>query len=477
MPTSDEAAIAHLHQAFAAQKAAFVRCLYPSIDERRGHIAALIRMITSHRARIKEALRADFSVHPEAFSDLAEVLGVVTRAMYAAENVAVWAADEERFTDPSIFGSARATIRRRPKGVIGNIVPWNFPFDLSLGPLVEMLAAGNRAIMKPSEYTPACGEVLREMIAATFAPDHVTVVAGGVDLARAFCNMRWDHLLYTGSPAIGREVAKAAAQNLVPVTLELGGKSPVLLHDDAITAENVAQILGAKAIKNGQMCISTDYCLVPRARVPDFVRHARAHMLERMPGYSRSDDCAGIISERHLDRLVGMLAEARTRGCEVITLENDAQVDRATRRMPLSLVLDPPEDLALMQEEIFGPILPIKSYDSLNEAIDYVNGRERPLALYVFAADEQVAEDILGRTISGGACINACAAHGAVPSLGFGGIGESGTGRHHGIDGFREFSNPRGVFVRGKGDLFDAFTPPYGEMANQIADFALGPKS
>ncbi|WP_394845390.1 aldehyde dehydrogenase family protein [Pendulispora brunnea] len=477
MPNTDEAAIAQLHEAFAAQKAAFVRCLYPSIDERRGHLAALIRAVTSYRARIKEALRADFAVHPEAFSDLAEVLSVVTRAMYAAENVTVWAADEERFTDPSIFGSARATIRRRPKGVIGNIVPWNFPFELSLGPLVEMLAAGNRAILKPSEYTPACGEVLREMIAENFAPDHVTVVVGGVDLARAFCNMRWDHLLYTGSPAIGREVAKAAAQNLVPVTLELGGKSPVLLHEDAITAENVAQILGAKAIKNGQMCISTDYCLVPRASVPDFVRHARAHMLERMPGYSRSEDCAGIISERHLDRLVGMLAEARSRGCEVITLENDAQVDRATRRMPLSLVLDPPEDLALMQEEIFGPILPIKSYDSLDEAIAYVNGRERPLALYVFANDEQVAEDILARTISGGACINACAAHGAVPSLGFGGIGESGTGRHHGIDGFREFSNPRGVFVRGKGDLFDAFTPPYGEMANTIADFALGPKS
>ena len=477
MPNTDEAAIAQLHQAFAAQKAAFVRCIYPSVEERRGHLAGLIRMVTSHRARIKEALRADFAVHPEAFSDLAEVLGVVNRAMYAAENLTVWAADEERFTDPAVFGSARATIRRRPKGVIGNIVPWNFPFDLSLGPLVEMLAAGNRSILKPSEYTPACGEVLRDMIAEAFAPDHVTVVTGGVDLARAFCNVRWDHLLYTGSPSIGREVAKAAAQNLVPVTLELGGKSPVLLHDDAVTPENVAQILGVKAIKNGQMCISTDYCLVPRARVADFVRLARAHMSERMPGYSRSDDCAGIISERHLDRLVGMLAEARSSGCEVITLESDGQVDRATRRMPLSLVLDPGDGLALMQEEIFGPILPIKPYDSLDQAIDYVNARERPLALYIFANDERVAEDILARTISGGACINACAAHGAVPSLGFGGIGESGTGRHHGIDGFREFSNPRGVFVRGKGDLFDAFTPPYGDMANTIADFALGPKS
>jgi coniferyl-aldehyde dehydrogenase len=352
--------------------------------------------------------------------------------------------------------------------VIGNIVPWNFPFDLSVGPLVEMLAAGNRVVIKPSEYTPACGALLQQMIRATFEPERVDVVVGGLELARAFTRIRWDHLLYTGSPAIGREIAKAAAEQLVPVTLELGGKCPAIVTADSVNAESVKQILGTKALKNGQMCISVDYCLVPREQLEQFAELVADHAREEMSGYSHSDSCTGIISTRHLQRIERLLEEARAAGADVRPLEEAGEVDPDARQLPMSLVLDPSEDLGLMQEEIFGPILPVKPYDSLDEAIEHVNAGERPLALYVFAKDEAVADDVLRRTTSGGACVNCAAVHGALPSLPFGGIGQSGSGRHHGIEGFREFSNPRGVVVRGTGDLADAFLPPYGPVAAAI---------
>jgi acyl-CoA reductase-like NAD-dependent aldehyde dehydrogenase len=335
-----------------------------------------------------------------------------------------------------------------------------------------MLAAGNRVVIKPSEYTPACGELLREMIRATFDRDQVDVVVGGLDLAREFTHVRWDHLLYTGSPAVGREVAKAAAERLVPVTLELGGKCPAILTEDSVDDESVKQVLATKAIKNGQMCISVDYCLVPRAALEDFAQLASTYARESMPGYCQSPSCTGMISRRHLERIQGMLEDARSRGCDVRSLEDDAGGDPDDRRLPLSLVIDPPDDLALMQEEIFGPILPVKAYDTLEDAIDQVSAGERPLALYVFTSDDAVAEEVLRRTTSGGACVNSAAVHGALPSLPFGGSGQSGAGRHHGVEGFREFSNMRGVFVRGDGDMIQAFAPPYGPTAQAIVDAA-----
>jgi coniferyl-aldehyde dehydrogenase len=297
-------------------------------------------------------------------------------------------------------------------------------------------------------------------------------VVGGLDLAKEFTRVRWDHLLYTGSPEIGREIAKAAAEQLVPVTLELGGKCPAILADDSIDAESVKQILGTKALKNGQMCISVDYCLVPRERMDDFARLAAEHVRENMPDFYSSESNTGIITNRHLERIQGLIEDAQARGCDVRSLEEGGEVDPDTRQLPMSIVLDPPDDLALMQEEIFGPILPVKAYDELDEAIGRVNAGERPLALYVFSKDEKVADDVLRRTTSGGACVNAAAVHGALPSLPFGGIGQSGSGRHHGIEGFREFSNLRGVFVRGEGDLIEAFAPPYGATAQAVVGAA-----
>ncbi len=461
----DDAAIADLQRAFELQRQAFAADRYPSLEERRRRLEALMMMMMANRERISAALSSDFGAHPVPASDLIEVLGVVGRARYVLEHLEEWMRPVPRETDAALLGTSRAYIQSQPKGVIGNMVPWNFPFDLSVGPMIEMLAAGNRVIVKPSEYTPACASLLHEMVAGAFDPALVHVATGGVELARAFSATPWDHLLYTGSPNVGRQVMAAAARNLTPVTLELGGKCPALLTPGAVTAANVESVIGTKMIKNGQMCVSVDYCLVPRSDLQLFVDHATSFMERAAPDYSRGAECTGIISPRHLERLEDLLREARDRQSKVVTLQRDETVDRDARRMPISLVIDPEPDLRIMQEEIFGPILPVVAYDSLDEAVGRINEGERPLGLYVFGEDPAVTDRVLATTTSGGAAVNTCAMQSAVPSLGFGGTGTSGMGRHHGVEGFREFSNPRGVFVRGTGDMIDIFYAPYNKAA------------
>jgi coniferyl-aldehyde dehydrogenase len=469
---SDDDAIHELLEIVERQRAAFLADPYPSLEERRELLGALAEMLLAHRAEIQEAASADFGVHPTLAADLIEILGPAGRAGYAAEHLGCWMAPEPRAVEPGLYGSGRAFVQPQPKGVIGSIVPWNFPFELSVGPLIEMLAAGNRVVIKPSEHAPACAELLREMIRETFDRDRVDVVVGGLELARAFSVVRWDHLLYAGGTAAGREVAKAAAEQLVPVTLELGGKCPAILAPDSVDAESVKQILNTKTIKNGQMCITVDYCLVPRRKLEDFSTLAAEHLRTEMPGYCSSSACTGIISNHHLERIQSLLEDARARGCDVRTLEDPCEADPDTRQLPISLVIDPPADLALMQEEIFGPILPLVAYDTIEEAIAFVNAGERPLALYVFTKEEAAAEEVLQRTTSGGACVNSAAVHAALPALPIGGVGQSGTGRHHGVEGFREFSNPRAVFVRGEHDLLEAFSPPYGSAAQTVVETA-----
>jgi coniferyl-aldehyde dehydrogenase len=462
-------AVADLHAAFAAQRAAFAADRHPSLEERKRRIEALIGMMLTYREGIGAALSQDFGAHPVPASDLIEVLGVVSRAQYVLANLEAWMAPAPRETDAAFLGTSRAYIQHQPKGVVGNISPWNFPFDLSVGPMIEMLAAGNRVMVKPSEFTPACGALLAEMVAATFDPTLVHVVTGGLEIAQAFSAQPWDHLLYTGSPNVGRKVMEAAARNLTPVTLELGGKCPALLTPGSVDAKSVESVIGTKIIKNGQMCVSVDYCLVHRAEVEAFVDHAVTFLHTAAPFYSRGDDCTGIISAAHLDRLQGLLAEAAERLTRIVILEHDQGVDAASRRMPMSLVIDPDPDLRLMREEIFGPILPVVVYDDLQAAVDLINAGERPLGLYVFGDDPVLTDRILAQTSSGGAAVNTCAMQSALPSLAFGGVGMSGMGRHHGVEGFREFSNPRGVFVRGEGDMIDTFYSPYAKAAAVVA--------
>ncbi|MEG3125769.1 aldehyde dehydrogenase family protein [Sphingomonas sp. GB1N7] len=471
--TEDAAVIAALRSAFNIQRRAFAADRNPTLTARQERLGALIGMMAANRARIADAVAQDFGAHPRGASDLIEVAGVIGRAAHVIEHLEAWMQPSPREVDTAVYGTASAHIAYQPKGVIGNMVPWNFPFDLSVGPMVDMLAAGNRVIVKPSEYAPASAALLAEMIAACFDPDLVTVVVGEIDLARAFAATPWDHLLYTGSPDVGRQVMAAAAANLTPVTLELGGKCPAILTPGSVTPRNVESVIGTKMVKNGQMCVSVDYALVPRAELETFIVRAGAFMRGAAPGYAKGDECTGIISDRHLARLETILDEAATRHTRIVTLEDNPAINRARRCMPLSLMIDPAPDTQVMQQEIFGPLLPVIPYDTLDEAIALVNAGDRPLGLYVFG-DEALTTRVLDETHSGGAAVNTCAVQSALPSMGFGGSGMSGMGRHHGIEGFREFSNPRGVVVRGEGDLIDAFYAPYGK-AVAVVDAALMP--
>ena len=334
-----------------------------------------------------------------------------------------------------------------------------------------MLAAGNRVIIKPSEFTPATGALLAKMVKETYPEDLVTVVNGGLDLSKRFAQLKFNHILYTGSPEVGKLVMGEAAKNLVPVTLELGGKCPAIMQKGSVNEENVETIVGIKMVKNGQMCISVDYVLCPRADVAAFTNAAEQLFNAKLSDYTSSTDNTGIISERHLNRINRLVSEAERAGVKAIRLGGEAAKDNPKRQLPLTLLIDPSRDLEVMKDEIFGPILPIVPYDDLDSAIDEINAGERPLGLYVFGEDLDAANKIIDKTNSGGAAINCAAIQGALPSLGFGGSGNSGMGRHHGIEGFREFSNPRGVFTRAQAneDMIKALMPPYATVGEPMA--------
>ncbi len=472
--TEDAEAIRKMQSAFQAQRRGFAADRLPTFDDRRGRIEQIITMMEANKEAIYAALSADFGAHSSAAADTFEVMPVTARARFAIAHLEEWMRPVAREVDPAYQGALRAFVKSQPKGVVGNIAPWNFPFEIGIGPMVDIIAAGNRFMLKPSEYTPACSALMQQMVSEHFAEDLAYVAVGGLELARAFSALPFDHLLYTGSSNVGKEIMAAAAQNLTPVTLELGGKCPAVFLPGSVTPDLVNMVVGVKSVKNGQMCVSVDHCFVPRGELDNFARMATEFMTAAMPGYARSQACTGIISDRHLDRIGEMLAEAEARDVRIVTLEKDGQVDRQSRQMPLSLVLDPPQDLRMMKEEIFGPIIPVIPYDELDEVIERINDSDRPLGVYVMGNDVPMVDHVLSETISGGAAVNAAAIQAGLKDLGFGGVGMSGMGRHHGLDGFREFSNQRGVVVRGEGPHFDAFVSSGQHAAELVGQVPSG---
>jgi coniferyl-aldehyde dehydrogenase len=463
--------IPELQAAFHRQRAAFAAAAYPTLEQRLAALHALRGACAYASSRIARALVADFGSHDPNIGLLWELSGVLARIAHTSEQLPRWLEPVDRGSEPG--DGARSYVRYQPKGVVGNMAPWNFPVDISLGPLVDILAAGNRALVKPSELAPHCAELVREAVAEHFDADLVHVVTGGVQLAEAFTRLPWDHLMYTGNPTIARKVLAAAAENLVPVTLELGGKCPTLIAPDRVNEDSLAEVLSIKAVKSGQVCINTDYLLVPRSELERVVTTLQALWQQMFPQFVSTASATGIIDRRNYQRLEGYLHQARERGTRVVTLGDEA-ADPQRRVLPLSLVVDPAEDLDLMRDEIFGPILPIKPYDSLDQAIAYINAHERPLALYVFTDDEATADRILAQTTSGGACVNAIATHASLPALPFGGIGHSGMGCHHGFEGFQTFSHARAVYRRGAVNPWELMRPPWGEVLEAVAKAVTG---
>jgi coniferyl-aldehyde dehydrogenase len=452
------------------QRAAYLRAPFPDAKARKEHLRALADMMLRGRGRIRAAMREDYGIHPDIFTDIAEVAAPVMRVQNALARLDEWMMPEARSVEG--FGeNVQALMVPHPKGVIGTMAPWNFPFELACGPLVDMLAAGNRVIMKPSEITAACSEVLEELVAKTFDRDHVSTAIGGVDLARFFPTLPWNHLLYTGSTEIGRHVMLAAAENLVPVTLELGGKAPAIFLESGLREKAIESVLSTKMIKSGQVCVSVDHVLTPRARLRDTVEMIRASYQSTAAGHAAGPDCAAVVSERHMARIQGMIDDAKQGGAEVISLEPEVSGAKPNeRRMPLHLVVDPGPDLRVSREEIFGPILPIIPYDTTEEVIDRVQAGGRPLALYLFGTEQDKLEEMSRRMMSGGVTFNGAGHHAMIPSLGFGGSGASGMGMHHDVDGFREFSHLRGTFHADPegGAMFHC--PPYPLMKHEGVD-------
>jgi coniferyl-aldehyde dehydrogenase len=466
---TDVEVIENLHRLFKLQKKAFLQNPNPSAKQRIELMAAVPEMLRAYRNDILDALNEDFGGHSTQQGDLIEILGMFERAKYNIANVEKWMKPQARELNFITMGSSKAYVKSHPKGVIGNMVSWNFPFDIACGPMLDQLGAGNRVILKPSNLSPNCGKLLQEMIAKTFDPAQVAVVNGGLALAKHFPTLPWDHLVFTGSGNIGKQVMKAAAENLVPVTLELGGKNPVIVHEDSVNSPDMsAEIIGVKFVKRGQMCVTPDYCLVPEKSLDVFVKNLEQTLNENFAQNNASAHATGIINHHHQVRLEQMIEEALDEDVTVIKIGKSTK--KGERNMPFYVVVNPPDHLRLMRQEVFGPILPIKTYKNPQEIIDYIQKGDKPLGLYIYSKNQDFVNLITENTESGGISVNAPAMQAALPSLPFGGVGGSGMGVHHGEEGFREFSNQRGYFIKGKGGVFKTIMPPYTQETDNFIE-------
>lgn len=474
MDTNDSIAIKRLKNIFELQKTAHNKNPNPRLNERIELMKRIPDMVRKYRDKIKEGLLTDFGSHSEETTDLFEIVATFDRAQYYSSNLKNWMKPIKKAGNPVTLGHTSLYVKHSPKGVIGNMAAWNFPYEELLGPLFDMLSAGNKVIMKPSELAPASGKVIEEMISEFFKEDEVAVVNGGLELAKEFTNMPWDHLMYTGSANVGKIVMEKAAKNLTPVTLELGGKCPTIIDETAVTDENVEMIVGVKVIKRGQICTNTDYIIVHESKKDELIEKIKANFSNCLESDNGISCSTGIINDRHVNRLQSYLDDAKAKGAEVVQL--GVEMDNELRNMPFYLILNPTDDLLVMQEEIFGPILPIKTYSDPEEVISYVNAHDRPLGLYIFSKNKTFIDRIANNTHSGGVGINLVALQAAQPSLPFGGVGASGMGRIHGQEGFQEFSYARGYMVKGSGGTIDWFIPPFDKKTRKlINDVAYAP--
>jgi coniferyl-aldehyde dehydrogenase len=459
---------ARLAGLFALQKAAFAAEPSPALAVRRDRVARVLDLVTRHQDALVAAVDRDFGHRSAHETRLAELHIVASEARLALRMLPRWMRSR-RVRTPLELLPGHGEIRRQPCGVIGIVSPWNYPVQLALAPAIGALAAGNRVLVKPSEITPATSALLAELIAARFREDEFAVVQGDADTGRRFVAQRWDHLFFTGSTAVGRHVAQTAAANLVPVTLELGGKSPALVAADADLALIAPRLVAGKLLNAGQTCIAPDYALVPAPLRDAFVAAVRAGVARLYPTIAANPDYTSIVSDRHYARLNALIDDARAKGATIISLLPAGESpDPGARRLPPTLIVDARDDMAVMQEEIFGPLLPIETYATIDEAIARINARPRPLAFYFFGNDVPTREHVLGATHAGGVTINDTLWHFAHEGLPFGGIGDSGIGAYHGELSFIAFSHEKAVFHQSRLAAGKLLWPPYGATFDRV---------
>ncbi|WP_432200376.1 coniferyl aldehyde dehydrogenase [Erythrobacter sp. W53] len=449
------------------QRAAHTQMRPEPIAMRRNRIERAMKLLKEHGEDLCKTMAADFGNRSPHQSMITDIAGTVGFGKYCIKHLDKWSRTQKRSVQfPLGLLGAKAEVRYEPKGVIGILSPWNFPVNLSFGPLMQVFAAGNRAMIKPSEFTEKTSMLTKELIEEYFTPDECAVFTGSPEVAQAFSSLPFDHLVFTGSTATGAKVMEAAAKNLVPVTLELGGKSPVFMGESADFAAAGERVALGKMLNAGQICLAPDYMYVPESKQDEAISGVTQGAEAMYPTVLANEDYASVVTDRHFDRLQSMVADAKGKGAEVIEVNpgNEDFSNTNTRKMPLTILKNVTEDMQAMQEEIFGPVLPVKTYRSMDEAIDYVNENDRPLGLYYFGADKAEQEHVLTRTISGGVTVNDVIFHVSMEDLPFGGVGPSGMGSYHGIEGFREFSHARSVYTQPKIDVakLGGFKPPYG---------------
>ena len=438
---------------------------------RRDRLLRMKALFDDHSEALAQAVQKDFGVRSLQLTEIADLFVLRTLLSHTLKSLPKWM-KPQKVSTPLYLQPASAYLQRQPLGVVGVVSPWNYPVQLALGPVITALAAGNRVMLKPSELTPHTSALMAGLIGQAYAPDEVCVVQGrgenDIELATEFTSLPFDHLFFTGSTAVGRIVAKAAAANLTPTTLELGGKSPCIVDASCDVEEAAIKIAHGKLLNAGQTCIAPDYILLPKGKEAAF-GHAFAQAVARLfPTIAGNPDYAAIISQRHHARLQAMLAAAEDGGARLQTVNTGGVAVEGSRQMPPVLVFDAPPDCKLLHEEIFGPILPVVPYDTLNQAIDYINARPRPLALYWFGTNIASRDAVLARTVSGGVTVNDTLMHIAHKNLPFGGVGESGWGSYHGEAGFLRLSQQKPVLVQSKWARGDLFYPPYGKRFEQV---------
>ena len=457
----------------ASQRATFLRDGSPTLSQRKTDLRRLRTAILSRRKAIESALNVDFGHRSRHETAMMEIMTPVQGIDYLLRNLRGFMRPRRRHVALTFrFGGAR--IEYQPLGIIGIVSPWNYPLALALMPLATAIAAGNRAMIKPSEVTPETSARLSELLGDVFPPDQVAVVTGNASVGAAFTALPFDHLIFTGSTQVGRAVMRAASENLVPVTLELGGKSPVIVAPGHVDANAASGIAFGKLANAGQTCVAPDYVMIHEAEADSFSAAYDRAVSSLYPLGPASADYTSIVNERHFDRLNRLIEDAARKGARVIPAGLGAEQAR-TRPHTLAptLVLNPTEDMAIMQEEIFGPILPVLTYRDLDEAIAYVNARPRPLALYYFGADDANCRKVLSRTTSGNVGINNTLMHYAQDDLPFGGVGPSGMGAYHGIEGFRAMSHAKGIYTQGRWNTANLLRAPFGRVADTILTLVL----
>lgn len=456
------------------QRQAFLADGFPTAQTRIDRIDRVKDIHIRYKQQIVEALEADFGARPRGQSLVTDVASIIMEAKETCSKIRQWMKPQRRKTPLMLrLTGGRAELQYQPLGVVGNISPWNFPVELAFSPAIGALAAGNRVMLKPSELTPQTSALIEEMVTSVFDPAEMAVVTGGVDVAQEFSQLPFDHLVFTGGPEIAKHVMRAAADYLVPLTLELGGKCPVVVGKSADIKTVADRVMGTKTVNSGQLCLTPDYIFLPEGKVEAFIEEAHSVLSRCYESLLDNADYTSVINERHWQRLNGYIddLEARKVRIEVFNPAGESFDDPEKHKLPFVMPIEPDDDSLIMQDEIFGPMLSVKTYQSLDKVIEFINNKPRPLALYYFGKDKREIEALCQRTTSGGVTINDCAQHAACYDLPLARVGNSGMGGYHGHHGFLQFSHSKAVYRQGLFSLGSLIRPPYGERKMKMIDY------